>query len=159
LRGGEPTEETGRVNQRLEAASHEEDGGPNLRFKSIDPTDELALERLPPGLRKLCQEPAAKRPRYAGVNPRRDLVYAGGLAEADVAALVESPARKQLGQLMAQGNIVLLLLEGKDAAANRAAERAVQDVMGLVAAGRLDELLRADALALGGEAGASKAAG
>jgi hypothetical protein len=88
---------------------------------------------------------AGRTPRseYAIVNPRGELVYAGRLTLGDVDAILDSPARRQFGPLMAAGNIVLLLLEGKDAAANQAAERTAQEVVRLVEEGKLDAPLRA----------------
>ena len=70
LQGGEATPDVP-VNQRLEEAARDEEGGPNLQFKSSNPADETALQELPPSVRKLCQVVPAKRPRYAIVNPRR----------------------------------------------------------------------------------------
>jgi hypothetical protein len=137
------------VHQRLLAADRAKDGGPNLRFVAIDPADAAGLDELPPAVRKLHGSRPDKRPFHVVLNPRGEVVYSGGLTAADADTLLDSPARRELGRLMSHGNVVFLLLEGKDAKANAAAESTVNEVIRLVGEGRLDGLAPTGAAKLG----------
>jgi hypothetical protein len=137
---GQGDKDAERVNQLLRAAERDRDGVPNLRFAPVDPADAAALEGLPAAVRKVYESRPDKRPFHVVVNPRGEVVYSGGLTTADVQGMLDSPARRELGRLMSQGNVVFLLLEGKDAKANQVAEGMVNEVIRLVGEGQLDGL-------------------
>ena len=126
------------VSDRLRAAIA--DRGANLGLEKINIGDPAAVERLPPAVKTFCRG-TDKSPRFVVVNPGGHVVYAGELVDEDVEALVDSPARQQLGRLMSEGKIVLLLLAGKDAEETRAAERTVQELIRKVSDGQFDDVL------------------
>ncbi len=72
------------------------------------------------------------------VNPKGFEVYSGELSGKEVAALVNSPTRAEIGEHLKQGHAgVYILLPGKDAELNKAAEEAAQKLVKDVNAGKL----------------------
>jgi hypothetical protein len=134
------------VNERLQSAARAPSGTPNVHFEMVDVADAGAAEQLPPALRQLGERGLGRKPFYAIVNPRGELVYHGDLSEADLEALLHSPVRRELSRLMTAGNIVLLLLEGKEAKENETAEETMREVIRLAGEGRLDAIARAKQL-------------
>jgi hypothetical protein len=116
----------------------------NLSFESIDGSNADALKPLPPAVQRLWNERKEKIPLDVVVNPAGQIVFAGQLAVADVAALVDSPVRREMAKLLGEGHLVVVLLDGKRPEDNAAAEKTIADVVQKVNAGKLEDLRPAD---------------
>jgi hypothetical protein len=76
--------------------------------------------------------------RYVVVTPLGGEMFRGPLRRDDVAALVDSPARAKMNAMLAGGKAgVLVLLTGKDRAANQAAQAVVEQVVRDAASGAI----------------------
>ena len=133
LYNGEEAEEDKKTNKLIEDLSISEPVTANLVLEKIDVSDAEKLKELP-GWEVI--EKAWKSyddgavPAHLVMTPWGAKVFAGRLDEKAVKALVESPARTRLGELLNQGNAaVLMLLSGADEAANKRAEEALDELI------------------------------
>jgi len=79
---------------------------------------------------KKAETPGERQPAPAAL-------FAGRLDEKQVQAIVDSPVRRQLADLLKEGNAaVLLILTGPDEEANQQAEKAVGEVLAMAAEGK-----------------------
>jgi hypothetical protein len=97
------------------------------------------FERIPPEVIEAWRAADDGRsPLYLVYTPWGEKLYAGQLDEATLRAMCDSPARRQIGKLLHEGNaVVWLVAEGRDAQANAAALKAVESVMADCASGKL----------------------
>ncbi len=133
---GQVAEEDQPVN-RLLAELIDTEPAPNLIFKAVDATQDEQVEQLPQLVREAWQSHSqGTEPLHLVFTPWGAQLFAGRLDVAAVRSMVDSPARKWLGELLAQGNAaVLLILTGPDAAENRRAEDVAAGVIAQVADG------------------------
>jgi len=113
----------------------------NLVLEVIDGSDPAQLEQYPQivvDAWHACDEGAGATVSVVFTAWGAHL-FSGRLDEQNVRALVDSPARKQIGRLLDQGNAaVMLMLTGPDAKVNARAEKAVQKLVAEAAAGKFD---------------------
>lgn len=138
----------------------------NVVLAAVDVSNEEEFKRLPEVVQKAYQshaqaqqplhlvfspwvlfyawaaEPAAGPPdkkaeTAAQGQPGLAALFAGRLDEKKVQAIVDSPVRKQLADLLQEGHAaVLLILTGPDEEANQRAEKAVGEVVAMAAEGK-----------------------
>lgn len=116
------------VLKRLEEVASGQFKASNVTFRKLDASQATNVARETPYLQELCRTRHAELPLFVVAAPHGLVLFAGKLDGADVDALLDSPARKQLCKLLAGGKIVFLMLEGKTPADNDAAERIARQV-------------------------------
>ncbi len=112
----------------------------NLLLEKVDVSDEEALKRLPGVVTKAYEaHESGGRPFYVVFTPYGVELYAGPLNETAVRSLFDSPARQQIGKLLHEGNLtVLLLVPGKNEKRNKKAEKEARSLVAQLAAGKID---------------------
>lgn len=103
----------------------------NLEVHFVDTSDQDWLESLPPAVK---QSIAARRedalPWHLLLSPHGNVLFSGRLADDDLPALLDSPARRRIAELLAEGHPgVLLLLSGRDEQANSSVEQTVRQAI------------------------------
>ena len=141
LYNGEEPEEDKKVNKLIEELAMAEAEIANVVLEKIDVSDVEKVKDLP-GWEVI--EKAWKSydngavPAHLVMTPRGGKVFAGRLDEKALKALVESPARTRLAELLRDGNAaVMMLLAGSDEAENKRAEEALDE---LIARSRRNEI-------------------
>ena len=136
---GEPGKDVTEVNRRLDQLVGSLSPPTNLRFESVDLAAKDSLEKVPPWVEKAWEARAADPlPTYLVFTPWRTELFAGRLDLASVEAMAESPARKQIAQMLDKGHMaVFLLLPGKDPQLTGQAEKAVKEVIAKVRSGKV----------------------
>lgn len=128
----------------LEDAAFDDARRANVVTTAVNLDEDAALQSVPPDVRRAWQaqnESDLQLPTHMVLTPQGIPLFSGRLDEAAVAALLESPARKQVAQDLESGKAaVLLLLTGSDAAANEAAETMLAQLVADVAAGKVEFL-------------------
>ena len=115
----------------------------NVELHVVRVDDPASLDGLSAAVRNeataiIEDVPAEKLPTYVILDPKGVELYSGSLGTADVAALVDSPIRRQVNQGIAQGHAAMLVLvTGKDAEANARAEKEVEAIVQAVAEGKI----------------------
>jgi len=122
-RGQPAAEDLTILGQMKQAADKQTGPRANLIATAVDVDDRAALARLP---RRLAELVAGRGPQEYPVwhlqTPHGQSLYDGSLTPGDFAALVDSPARKTVNELLAAGSpCVFILVKGKDDAANQRA--------------------------------------
>ena len=134
---GEPDEKDAQVNQTIDALGVAEPAA-NVVLQSVDLSEPDQLDRLPEIVKKSWEshqeeDPPAVHLVYTAWGAE---VFAGRLDAKAVKAMVDSPARKRLAELLDEGNAtVMMLLGGPDAAENERAEKVIAEVIKRAAAG------------------------
>lgn len=147
---GEPPAKDQAVNERLDRLYHD-DPAANVVFEAINVSQEGERQRLPDGVAQAlaeAQEANAEsmEPLHVVFSPLGVELAAQRLDVATVGAMVDSPMRRRLGQLLEQGNAaVLLILAGPDDARNRQVEKTVAEVIAKAAAGEIEVSLEVGA--------------
>ena len=133
LYNGEEPEADKKTNKLIEELSTSETEVANVVLEKIDVSDAEKLDKLP-GWEVI--EKAWKSyddgavPAHLVMTPWGAKVFAGRLDEKAVNALVESPARTRLGDLLNEGNAaVMIFLSGADEAENKRAEKALDELI------------------------------
>lgn len=137
---GPAAKEDAEVNRLLDEASRAEPGV-NLIFESIDVARREQVDRLPEAVQKALQthikEPLPLHLLFA---PWDSEVWAGRLKPADARAMLDSPVRKRVAQLLHEGHAtVLLFLPGKNPAENKKAEAVLQEAIARAAKGQFSQ--------------------
>lgn len=113
----------------------------NVAVYPVSLDDDPELKTIPRDVRRLWEakvEQGVKAPLTVIVNPKGYEVFAGDLGGKEIAALVNSPSRTQIGEHLKKGHAgVYILLPGKDDELNRAAEEAVAKLVKDVNDGKL----------------------
>ncbi len=138
---GTPAGEDEEVN-RLLAELAECEPPLNVVFTTVDLSQDEPLEQLPE-LVKQCyrSHTDGDAPRYLVITPWGAELFAGRLDEATVRAMVQSPIRTRLGELLSDGTTaVLLVLTGPDEAENSRAEHVAVELSERTAAGKIELL-------------------
>ena len=137
---GPIAEAAAKLHRLIDEASTSQTQPANVMLAKIDLEKDPELKGVPRDVGKLWT--AQEKPRLPGyllVTPHGAKLFSGTLDEAQLRALTDSPARRQLVKQLAEGKaMVLVLLDGKEASANVAAEKLVQDVQQDIAAGKIE---------------------
>ena len=112
----------------------------NVVWIGVDTSREDQLSRLPEEVRRAWQSHDSQAvPLYVVLNPRGTVLFTGRLDESQAKAMIDSPARRKIAQLLHDGHSgVLLLLTSDDEAANTAAAEAVDEVVRMAANGEIE---------------------
>jgi hypothetical protein len=139
---GQPSEKDGDVNRRLSALAEAAGDSPgvNAVFDVIDVTKKEHLDGLPkPVVEAWKKHDDGSGPVHIVFTPWAVELFAGRLDAKTIKAMVDSPARKRLGELLQEGHAtVWLILTGADADANERAEKTVADFCADVTAGKIE---------------------
>ncbi|NUQ60874.1 MAG: hypothetical protein HUU20_00185 [Pirellulales bacterium] len=138
LHRGEPDAQDEPVNRLLREAAKGESTVANIVLEPIN-LDQWQPEKLPPPVREALESKnAGALPIHVIMTPWGAELAAERLDERAATGLLESPARKKLGELLDQGNAaVLLLLPGKDAVENERVEGVIRDTIAQAASGKI----------------------
>jgi len=163
---GAMDDKTEKLKEIIDAAENSEEKPANVMFMAVDLDKDPQLRSIPPYVKHdwlprqepaissdlldmplpympIGLEPFARRelPSYQMVAPPPYFMkmYSGELDEAEIAAFVDSPARRQIAKQLEGGKAsVLVVLTGTDEAANRKAEEATNKVIQDLAAGKVE---------------------
>jgi len=135
---GTPAEEDEAVNKLLVELSEAEPPA-NVYFNEVDVSEEEWFSRLHPLIKKLYEANAeVPKPMHLIITPWGAELFAGRLDEAKVKAMVASPARTKMNELLAEGNItVLMILTGPNADENQRAEKVAGEVVDVIVSGEI----------------------
>jgi len=135
---GEPAQKDVAVNQWIEE-QYDAVPGANIVLSEIDVTDEEQLDWLPKIVQKSYQENSdGEKPLHMVYSPWGVQQFVGRLEEETIGAIVDSPARKRIAELLHEGNAtVMLILEGTDQEENTGAEKVIADVIASAKAGEI----------------------
>ncbi|NLX98312.1 MAG: hypothetical protein GXY83_19310 [Rhodopirellula sp.] len=138
LHRGEPDAKDEPVHKMLREASKNESATANVVLEPID-LDQWKPEKLPPPVREaLKAHSEGPLPIHVVLSPWGVELSASRLDEAAVAAMVSSPMRTRLGELLDQGNAaVLLLIPGKDEVENTRVKEAIRETIAQAASGQI----------------------
>ncbi len=136
---GEPGKEDADVNRLLAEQSTTQPAAANLALETINVDQKDQLEQLPEAVKKAWEKlGTGKLPIHLVFTSWGDEVAAERLDAAAVRALVESPARKKIAELLEKRHAaVFLLLCGGKAAENQRAEKAAQEAIAQAAKAQL----------------------
>jgi hypothetical protein len=132
------------ANEKLKKWIAEKQEHTNLLFQAVNAAEAASLQQLPSCVRRAWQSRKDKSQSLhvvvspTATQPAAQEVFAGRLQAADVASLVDSPARREMASSLAQGHLVLILLKGKQADQNAAAEKTIREVMESINTGKID---------------------
>jgi hypothetical protein len=132
-------EEQRRIQEAINAAAKAEKPA-NVAFVSVNLSEDKELSSVPPWVREVwLARKDQTSPAYLVFSPSGGLVYSGKWEVADLDAMVESPARKQLCKQLESGSAaVFVLLAGKDAQANQEAEKQLKEVVQAINSGEIE---------------------
>lgn len=110
----------------------------NVRLTAID-ADKGSLDRLPREVVDAWREKDnGKSGTYLLYTTWGSKLHVGRLDEATVRAMVDSPARKRIGELLKQGNaVVWIMLNGSDESANAAAAKVLDQIVADCKSGKI----------------------
>lgn len=140
LHRGEAPPDDKALHAKLEAMSRGEGGPPvNVTLVTVDASDEKEIEKLPKEVVEAWREADdGKTPVHLVYSSVGAKLYVGRLDADALGALVDSPARKRLGELFTAGKgIVWIVLEGSDAQANTAAKKTLEGILEECRTGKL----------------------
>jgi len=135
---GEVAEEDEAVNKSV-AEAFDAKVPANVTLQTIDVTQKERFDRLPSVVRKVWETKAEEgKPLHVVFSSWGIEQFAGRLDSKQLAAMIDSPARKKLGKLFDDGSaVVLLMLTGPDEKANKRAEKVVGEVVAMAAGGEI----------------------
>lgn len=136
---GEPDEADAKVNSAIDALGIAQPPA-NVVLESVDLSQPDQFDRLPEIVKKSWESHQEEDPstRHLVYTAWGAEVFAGRLDAKAVKAMVDSPARKRLAELLDEGNAtVMMLLGGPDAAENERAEKVIAEVIKRAAAGAM----------------------
>ncbi|MFH1264854.1 MAG: hypothetical protein ABIK89_03960, partial [Planctomycetota bacterium] len=139
---GEPPEEDAKLNQMIAELAETPPAVANVRFEAVD-VAEADLDRLPEPVveawRSHVGEEADKaEPVHLVFTSWGAKLHVGRLDAETVRAMVASPVRTRLGELLQEGNAsVLVLLPGSDAAENERAEKVALELIAQAKSGEI----------------------
>ncbi|MHB1036800.1 MAG: hypothetical protein ACYC35_28070 [Pirellulales bacterium] len=139
LHEGKAGAEDEKANRLLAGLAESGPKSTNVAFLSVDVLKKDELSELPDVVRTAWQSlPKPSKPVHLVFTPFGDRIFSGRLDAAVVDAMAGSPARTRLTELFGEGqSAVLLLVAGKDAAQNAAAERTIGELIRRVERGEL----------------------
>jgi hypothetical protein len=136
---GEPAKEDAEANRLLNEHATATPTLANLAFLAVNLDQKEPFEALPDRVKDVWKSHEKEPlPRHLVFTSWGDPIFAGRLDAAAVRGLVDSPARKQIAELLDKNHaLVFLLLCGPDAAENKRAEETAAKVLAQAAAGEI----------------------
>ena len=136
---GQPDAEGEKVKAAVEALTGNVKPAANLAFFPVDLQKDKELTGVPPDVKDAWGKQSPQpTPWYLMSSPVGMHMFGGTITESEVASLIDSPLRQEIGQLLEQGQAgVYVLVTCDNAAANEAAEKEIRGVMDEVAAGKI----------------------
>ena len=136
---GQPDAESEKVTAAIERRCMDEAAPANLVVLPVDLRQDKELAGVPPDVKEAWNSQSSKQtPWYLISSPVGVHIFGGTITESDIAALVDSPLRRELGQLMEQGKAgVYVLVTSDSQPANELAEKEIRGVVDDVAAGKI----------------------
>jgi hypothetical protein len=115
----------------LLAIANDDESPLNCSLININLDDDPELKRVLPDVKASWMASQDKlAPGYLMTNPRGAVLHAGPLDQQVLGQLVDSPARKTLGESLGQGHaVVFVLLTGEDPAANKLARETLVSLL------------------------------
>jgi len=128
------------LHTQIESLASDEKAPANLLLEKVDASDKEGLKRLPRQVVEAYEASADKgKPFHVVFSPWGVEFHSGALDSEQIKAMVDSPARQKVGKLLQEGHLtVLVLLPGKDQAANEAAEKAAKKLIADLESGEID---------------------
>jgi len=128
------------LHTQIESLATDEKAPANLLLEKVDTGDEEALKRFPRQVLEAYEAwPDKEKPFHVVFSPWGIKFHSGSLDNEAIKAMVDSPARQKIGRLLQEGHLtVLVLLPGKDKAANEAAEKAAKKLIADLESGEID---------------------
>lgn len=134
LHRGGPAKQDGPPNKQIAEAMTAAPSPANVIFESID-LDKQPSEQLPEPFRKALD---GSLPKHVVFTPWGVEVYSGRLDQGSVAAMIDSPSRSQLAEMLDSGTAaVFVLLTCNDPTENQRAEKTLAEVIARASAGEL----------------------
>ncbi len=111
----------------------------NVMLQTVDVTDEDQMKYIPGVVQESYKKQAdGDKPMHLVYSPHGTELFAGRLDVKAVRAMIGSPARKQIGKLLHEGNVgAFIILEGPDAKKNELAHKVMDEVIKMAAAGKI----------------------
>jgi hypothetical protein len=163
---GAMDEKAEKIKQAIDAAENSEDKPANVMFMAVNLDEDPLLRKIPPYVKhdflprqspaipsELTETPLPylpdglepfappELPSYQVVAPPPYFMkmYSGELDESEIAAFIDSPARRQIAKQLEAGKAsVLVMLTGTDDTANQEAEKATKKIIQDLAAGKVE---------------------
>ncbi len=142
-------DEDKKVNLKLVELDAERPASTNMIFQAVDVAKKEELDRVSEMVIKVWRShDDGKTPIHLVLAPWGAELFAGRLDPATLEAMINSPARTRVAELLGEGNAaVLLLLAAPDTKANKKAEEVIGQVTAKAAAGGIYGLADQDAAA------------
>ncbi len=111
----------------------------NLKFIPVDLQQDRELATIPPDVKEAWAKRTSQQlPWSLLLTPMQQPLLEGGFAASEFDALIQSPARQEIGRLLEEGNAgVYVLIGGEDSAATELAELTVREVVADIASGKV----------------------
>ncbi|MHB8865133.1 MAG: hypothetical protein ACYC6N_22350 [Pirellulaceae bacterium] len=137
---GQPDATGQKIQAAVDATAGHTKPAANVVFFPVDLQKDKELTGVPPDVKDAWTKRSPQQtPWYLVSSPRGAHIRDGSMTEADVATLIDSPARQQIGRLLEEGRAgVYLLVSGAEARATEAAEQVIQGMLDDVAAGKIE---------------------
>jgi len=137
---GEVPDRDAKIHELIEALATDEKAPANLVLEKVDASDAEALKRFPRAVKEAYEAHAdGDEPFHVVFSPWGIAFHSGPLEEQTLKAMVDSPARQKIGQLLHEGHLtVLVLLPGNDQAANERAEKEAKKLIADLDSGEID---------------------
>jgi hypothetical protein len=136
LQRGAMSKDDEALHKKLGELAQEGAAAANVAMEVVD-LEKQPPDRLPEPVRQALQKDKTL-PKHLVIAPWDAEIFAGRLDAAALQALVDSPLRTQLGEMLDSGKLaVLVLVTGEDKAENERAEKVAGETVAQVAAGNL----------------------
>lgn len=115
--------------------ANDDPAAPNIGYHATQTTNRKHFDALPEVVRKAGSE---KLPTHVVVTPWETVLHKGQLSPKEVESLVQSPARRRIGEMLQEGmTAVFLVLVPPDKAKTEAVEKVVDGVIAQATMGKI----------------------
>jgi len=140
---GDPPAEDAKVNEKMAKLPEPDPKAANLAFEAVDVSAEDEFDRLPGPVKEAWKEHVGEdaekaEPVHLVFSAWGAKLHAGRLDDPTLKALVESPLRTKICQLIEDDHMaVMLFLPGSDKTKNEEAEKVAKEVIAMASAGEI----------------------
>lgn len=140
---GDPPAEDAKVNETMAKLPEPDPKAANLAFEAVDLAAEDEFDRLPGPVKEAWKEHVGEdaekaEPVHLVFSAWGAKLHAGRLDEPTLKALVDSPMRTKICQLIEDDHMaVMLFLPGSDKAKNEVAKKVAKEVIAMASAGEI----------------------